>query len=79
MPIPWELEVNDRDTLQILEENIDEDEDEEEDEDEDDEEKEETTLDALADDIWVFASGLFGFSFIMKDMPLAVNMLTSVV
>jgi hypothetical protein len=76
VPIPWELEVNDRDTLLILEDQDDEDEDEE---DDDDEEKEESTLDALADDMWVFASGLFGFSFIMKDMPLAVNMLTSAV
>lgn len=31
----------------------------------------------LAEDFGLFTSGLFGFSFFMKDIPLAVNTLTS--
>lgn len=33
--------------------------------------------DELRNDFWVLTSGLFGFSLIMKDMPLAVNILTT--
>ena len=75
-PIPWELEVNDRDTLVILDDDFFGSNDEEDDEEE--EEEEQTNLaDSITNDLWVFTSGLFGLSFIMKDLPLAINMLTT--
>ena len=43
---------------------------------EEESETEESTLaDEIRNDFWVFTSGLFGFSLVMKDMPLAINLL----
>jgi hypothetical protein len=74
-PVPYEgLQENDRETLSIAEQEFD---DFDLDFDKYDTSSAKSFGQDLAEDFGLFTSGIFGFSFFMKDIPLVVNTLTS--